>query len=204
MRPLRNCDFCTDDALGTFEVLPPELEPTEAEQQRLALCEECKGRLEGVIEPLLARLETSTREDEPTDERTPTEITIGGEGTVEESTGAENPEGNSLGDGIESRETAADSSHERDLLEEDGTAGDDPNDLLGTDEDEPGGKTRPPRAYAKVMRLLRNREFPMKRTAVEELAAGAYDLEAHEAAAIVDHAVDEGEFLEDGGTLRRP
>ncbi|MHC3436866.1 hypothetical protein ACYJ1Y_01930 [Natrialbaceae archaeon A-gly3] len=186
MRPLRNCDFCTDDALGTFEVLPPELEPTEAEQQRLALCEKCKGRLEGVIEPLLTRLDASTREDEPADERTPTEITIGGEGTVEES-------------------TDADSSHgEEDRLSEDGTTGDDPNELLGTDEDEPDRKTRPPRAYAKVMRLLRNREFPMKRAAVEELAAGAYDLETHEAAAIVDHAIDDGELLEDGGTLRRP
>ncbi|ELY87439.1 hypothetical protein [Natrialba taiwanensis] len=61
-----------------------------------------------------------------------------------------------------------------------------------------------PRAYPKVIRLLRNREFPMGREAVESLAAGAYDLEAEEAEAIIEHALERDEFTERGGELHRP
>ncbi|RQG97459.1 hypothetical protein [Natrarchaeobius oligotrophus] len=63
---------------------------------------------------------------------------------------------------------------------------------------------RPPRAYAKGVRLLRNRDFPMERDAVEQLIAGAYDLEAEDAGAIVDHAIENGEFADRNGTLHRP
>lgn len=55
MRPLRTCDFCDADALGTFDVVPPELEPTEAERRRAVLCQSCKQRLEVLLEPLVAR-----------------------------------------------------------------------------------------------------------------------------------------------------
>jgi len=41
MRALRNCDFCADDAVGAFEIVPPELEPTEAEQRRVVCCSDC-------------------------------------------------------------------------------------------------------------------------------------------------------------------
>lgn len=55
MRALDTCDFCGADATGTFEVLPPELEPAEDEQRRVLLCEGCATRLETLLEPLLAR-----------------------------------------------------------------------------------------------------------------------------------------------------
>ena len=55
MRQLRACDFCGDDALGAFEVVPPELSPTEAEQRRVVLCQACRATLEELLEPLLAR-----------------------------------------------------------------------------------------------------------------------------------------------------
>ena len=62
MRQLRRCDFCGGDAAGVYEVLPPELSPTEAEQQRLMLCSDCAGTLETVIDPLLERLGVETGE----------------------------------------------------------------------------------------------------------------------------------------------
>ncbi len=43
----------------------------------------------------------------------------------------------------------------------------------------------------------------MEREAVETLIAGAYDLESHETAEIVDHALENDEFLERGETLHR-
>lgn len=56
MRELRSCDFCDGDALGTFEVIPDELSPTETEQRRVVLCRDCRETLETVLEPFLARL----------------------------------------------------------------------------------------------------------------------------------------------------
>ncbi|MFC3959642.1 hypothetical protein [Halovivax cerinus] len=55
MHQLRTCDFCGDDAAGTFEIVPPELNPTEAEQRRIVLCTDCKPTLEELVQPLLAR-----------------------------------------------------------------------------------------------------------------------------------------------------
>lgn len=56
MRALQRCDFCGDEAVGTFEIVPHELEPTDAEQRRVLLCPDCETRLEGLLEPLLDRL----------------------------------------------------------------------------------------------------------------------------------------------------
>ncbi|MGQ4556510.1 hypothetical protein [Halobellus sp. GM3] len=56
MRQLRSCDFCGGAAAGVYEVLPPELSPTEAEQRRIVLCADCLETLEAVLDPLLARL----------------------------------------------------------------------------------------------------------------------------------------------------
>ena len=63
---------------------------------------------------------------------------------------------------------------------------------------------RPPTGYGKVLRLLQNREFPVKRDTAEALAAGAYDLETHEVDAIMEYALDRGEFVEERGKLKRP
>ncbi|MDS0297182.1 hypothetical protein NDI76_00310 [Halogeometricum sp. S1BR25-6] len=56
MRQLRSCDFCGEDASGIYEVLPAELSPTEDEQRRVVLCDDCLQTLETVVDPLLARL----------------------------------------------------------------------------------------------------------------------------------------------------
>ena len=73
MRQLRSCDFCGDDAAGVYEVLPPELSPTEAEQHRVVLCSDCVGTLEAVVNPLLERLGVDTGGDDtdPTPEGSP-------------------------------------------------------------------------------------------------------------------------------------
>lgn len=246
MRELRSCDFCGDDAAGTFGVVPPELEPTEAEQRRVVLCPDCKDRLERLLEPLLARAGI----DGETERTTATSHGDAGSepGTVvasaDESTrrrardsspnatvsGTEGSDGDAgpdpdpaLEDGITVERSSppetdddGDGSTDEDATD---TIPDEPVDDGPNGPDDTGGQresaddgaatarqstTRPPRAYSKVVRLLRNREFPMKRSAVENLAAGAYDLESHEVEAIVDYAIDDGEFVEDRGTLSRP
>lgn len=61
----------------------------------------------------------------------------------------------------------------------------------------------PPSGYHKVMRLLRNRELPMARSAAEELASSAYDMGAARASEIVDAAIERGVLVEEGGQIRR-
>ncbi|QSX00712.1 hypothetical protein [Haloterrigena alkaliphila] len=238
MRELRSCDFCGADAVGTFAVVPPELEPTEAEQRRVVCCNDCKDRLETLLEPLLARAgvdvgdrsgdesgggETAGESgavvasaDESTRKRSRTsspnatvsDADAGITDSASDTDGAddESPSDSVLEDGIsfernesDESETAAATQADDEAIDFDESATDETNDDSGS-----GDATRPPNGYGKVLRLLRNREFPMKRSAVENLAAGAYDLEADEVDAIVDHAVENGEFVEKQGKLRRP
>ncbi|WP_265109377.1 hypothetical protein [Halosolutus halophilus] len=267
MRALRSCDFCDAEAVGTFEVVPPELEPTDAEQRRVVLCRDCSRRLDTLLEPLLARLGadgTAATGSGPvvatTDASTATRThssssnaaegdggdadrstvdaddTVNGTGVAGTATGSD--EGGSI-DGITVEHDAQSGETDRDsgfggndstaseagadaTAETDGdetTAADtadaeangdeasaDRDGESGTDAVAAATATRdhPSKAYAKVVRLLRNREFPMERDAVESLAAGAYDLENHEVEAIIDRAIEDGEFTEDGRLLRRP
>lgn len=58
--------------------------------------------------------------------------------------------------------------------------------------------------YNKIMRLLQNREFPVERAEIVDVAASAYDLSAAECAEVIDLAVDRDLLDEDGGHLYRP
>jgi len=235
MRELRTCDFCTADAVGTFEIVPPELEPTEAEQRRVVCCPDCRDRLETLLEPLLTRLgaDDSTDGSHPESEsvvttadsatatrsRTPSSNATISDAAADERAAPDTSDRESAGDEPDSETSESDpSTDEADAdadtaslaggitLERDEQPDDtasEPADAVD-DAEAPPSSASPPRAYNKVIRLLRNREFPMQRRAVEELAAGAYDLESDEAEAIVEYAIEDGEFAENRGELRRP
>ncbi len=238
MRALQTCDFCGADAVGTFEVIPPELEPTDTEQRRVVLCPDCKARLEDLLGPLLSRLdadsagESAKTPPERTDDHAARSMTpesavdASREATaVEERATATADSDESEGESqtpTPSNDNADDAgTHATPALESgitfdsagtrDGeetsdpaepTAADDSSD--DTAEESVSQKQRPPAAYGKVIRLLQNREFPMARSAVEGLAAGAYDLESHEVDAIIEYALENGEFVEERGELQRP
>lgn len=232
MRAVNTCDFCSEPAVGVFEIVPESLEPSEREQRRTALCESCQQRLETLLEPLLERATGGSRAGRAT-------------GAVDSSQSASlEPERNTAdGDGADGNGPAVDGSERGKpnaplndepggVLLEPGSAPSD--DSTATEENEAGaaqatdGDTQgssdepvspkpdsstgdetadesstPPRAYGKVRRLLRNREFPMARADVEGLAAGAYVLERHEVDAIIEYAIEQGELVESGGKLRR-
>ncbi|WP_247003451.1 hypothetical protein [Halosolutus gelatinilyticus] len=291
MRALRRCDFCAGDPVGTFEIVPSALEPTEAEQRRAILCDDCKNRLETLLEPLLVRAgvdadapgseldggETEESDvataDESTTERSratssnaavsapsavdsadarddakstddrggetggdadadasSTPSTTGGI-TVEHadrdaaaSSGSDADDSNATAIGSSSAiDAATDRSSESDDENGDDSGADDadrdaPGDSPadGATDEQPaddsnatGGPSastaaskRGLRTYAKVVRLLRNRKAPMDRRAIESLAANAYDLETREVEAIIDRAIENGEFVEEEGVLR--
>ncbi|MEY7850352.1 hypothetical protein AB7C87_14270 [Natrarchaeobius sp. A-rgal3] len=256
MRALRCCDFCGADAVGTFEIVPPELEPSEDEQRRVVLCPDCRDRLEALLEPLLVRAgatrgrddaegasagdgesdspkttvvsanEPSTRRspshgrtssDGETDSDSRTGITLGRDDEADgnDSDADEPEEGDGDAESVRSVEASAGTtaraeepspnttdSNER----ESGSTADSGQSATNATSATPSGsgeQARPPQGYAKAIRLLRNREFPMERAAVETLIAGAYDLESHETEKIVDHALEDDEFVERDGALHR-
>ncbi|WP_137291070.1 hypothetical protein [Natronorubrum halophilum] len=259
MRELRTCDFCAGDAAGTFEIVPPELEPTEAEQRRVVCCSACRDRLEALLEPLLARAGvggagagtddrgggpeerlTTADETDEADDASGAVVASANDSTQKQprtsSPNATVSDGDSdtdsrigsvLEDGItferseaaasdaDGEETDADGANETttedttvEAAAEDGAnesaTADDSSDAAVDDPTDDDVTSRPPAGYGKVIRLLQNREFPIQRNAVENLAAGAYDLETHEISAIVDHALEEDEFTENRDMLERP
>ncbi|QLG60764.1 hypothetical protein [Halorarum salinum] len=99
-----------------------------------------------------------------------------------------------------------------DADESDGAVGADGADEAGTEsDDETAGKdgrperSRPgePDEFRTVMRLLNNREFPVDRAEITDLASGAYELEVSEVEAIIDHAIERDVLAENRGKLTK-
>lgn len=59
-------------------------------------------------------------------------------------------------------------------------------------------------AYRKVIRLLQNRDFPVRRVEIEELAMNAYQLGPQECSGAIDTIVQKGLLVEEDGMLHRP
>lgn len=212
MRALQSCDFCGDDAVGTFEVVPENLLQSETDQRRVALCEHCRTTLEDVLEPFLDRdgavadeqvdgeHVTDAESTEPTDDgdiQRPTTAAVDANARAE---------GIAIGRADESDDTGnAESaeSGERDDVDTDPLAADDGVDEETAEADETADVGDEPDQFRKVMRLLSNREFPVDRAEFAELTAGAYELEDAHVTRIIDHAVDRGVVVDDAGTLRR-
>lgn len=92
---------------------------------------------------------------------------------------------------------------------DDADAGDDGStdaDAEGEDDSPTDANTDPseePEGFRQVMRLLGNREFPVDRAEVVDLAGSAYDLDRSESDRIIDYAVENDVLEEDGGELRK-
>lgn len=236
MRQLRSCDFCGADSDGVYEVLPPELSPTESQQRRVALCADCLDTLETVVEPLLDRLGVESAEDGEGGERGRVErgrtersdsrgsnapMMAGGDpngGLSEEASDpvsgdhgddrsrTADPETSGIADAADEeagsplREADAEDAGEREAAGDGTDAGDEDGEENAGDD---AAAAEEPPQFRKVMRLLNNREFPVDRTEVEELASGAYDLDDDHVRDIIDYAVERGVLADDGGTLRR-
>ncbi|WP_411967557.1 hypothetical protein [Haloferax sp. YSSS75] len=224
MRELRSCDFCGTDAVGVFEVLPPELTPAD-DQRRVVLCDHCRETLTDVIEPLLTRLGVDSQVEVPDD--SPAEA-----GLSAATSGMES-DGDAVSVGVDSMDPAPTPPEPADHASPDDDPTDDTADPLDDDAvqaedgDEADAETEPPEAsepdepttaddedesdtpseppqFRKVVRILQNREFPVERADVEALASNAYDLDDEQVAEIFDYAVERGLLVDDDGTLRKP
>ncbi|PSQ08688.1 hypothetical protein BRC93_14550 [Halobacteriales archaeon QS_5_70_15] len=213
MREVRTCDFCDEEAAGTFEVVPPERDPS-GEGRRMVLCPTCRDTLDSVLEPLLDREGT---EGVPETTAEPGTTTVVAEPAGDEPAGDE-PAGDepepSPGDGAggngRDRGPASDgASPENRGPRGDVESGESGGEPTGGDLEEPlGGRPRSarsgtPSGYRKVVRFLEGREFPMDREEAETLAAEAYGIDRQAVAAAIDHAVKHDRLREAGGKLRQ-
>lgn len=223
MREVRTCDFCGDQAAGTFEAVPPEADPDD-EGRRVVLCPGCRDTLASVVEPLLG----SAGQDSTASGGTGTTTVVAepdrepeGETGAEPSDGpdAESPaepgpspgsaDGVSPagGDGDAGGEGSRGSRGSTDRETNVGEASDDEGSVESVEsvEEASGRRARrgTPRGYRKVMRFLENRDFPMDREEAETLAAEAYGMDAESVSAAIDHAVKHDRLRDVSGELRQ-
>lgn len=208
MRALQSCDFCGDDAVGTFEVVPDEFLRSDADQRRIALCDHCKTTLEGVLEPFLrndARAVGNEQGDSDPVTESPTAEAVEEGETVQSPTSAAvdataRAEGISIGRTGDSSATENGGSDESaPLAADEGVVSEESDD----GEDNASDVGDEPDQFRKVMRLLSNREFPVDRAEFAELTAGAYELDDEHVSRIIDHAVDRGVIVDEKGTLKK-
>lgn len=208
MRALRNCDFCGDQAVGTFEIIPDELDPTEAERRRVVLCGSCKDTLQTLIEPLIERAgRNADRQRSPESgesSATGDETNTGEDRTNDLIESSSDEDGSLLGETDDaSPEGSAPEDSDPEGTEDDGERSSDESDASSqTAQSSESVKNDRPDNYGQVLRLLRNREFPMTREEVVAIATSAYQLDARNVEAIIDEAIDRGEFAEADGRLQ--
>lgn len=208
MRALRNCDFCGDQAVGTFEIIPDELDPTEAERRRVVLCDSCKDTLQTLIEPLIERAgRNADRQRSPENgesSATGDETDTGEDRTNDLIESSSDEDGSLLGETDDaSPEGSAPEDSDPEGTEDDGERSSDESDASSqTAQSSESVKNDRPDNYGQVLRLLRNREFPMTREEVVAIATSAYQLDARNVEAIIDEAIDRGEFAEADGRLQ--
>jgi hypothetical protein len=207
MRQLSSCDFCDATAsLGVYEVVPDDLDVAE---RRLVLCPDCRDRLDWVLEPFLDALgespasehedvtllgvsQSSTQPTPPRPDRSADDASQSDDlpsPSAEESAGPAPRTPDDETDELEREEADSDDSDPPTAAPAGPSAADRSSD------------DTPPK-YRQVMRFLGNRDLPIDRTEAETLASGAYDLDAGEAAKIIDAALERGLLVEDDGQLR--
>ncbi|MFB6218262.1 MAG: hypothetical protein ABEH77_03625 [Halobacteriaceae archaeon] len=229
MTDLRSCYFCgTAEAVEEGPAVPPALDPPDAVQQSVVLCPACREKLTAVLEPVFADGVDAAGaaagtgdggagagDDDSTDD--------GSLFGVFDADTPESPVGSDSGSGSPTPDAAASGDDDTAPAVDDGAAGDGPPvdripDSGGGDPDGAGGVESPggprgtdgadapaetPEEYYTVLRFLENREFPVARSELVGVVAGAYDLSEREVGEILDAAVDRGVLVEVGGTLAR-
>ena len=193
MTDLQSCFFCgTADEVQEYAVVPPRY-TDDGDPQVAVLCEQCKGKLLQVIEPLVDRLESAD-----------------GDATTQANSNGADPAANDASSG---QASAANRSDEDITMTPGGPEGGNgtPEQSASTNSGggpgaAVGGDTtgeQPPN-YRRAMRMLSNREFPLERSEVESMLAGAYDMETHELEAVLSHAVETGRLVEENGAFHEP
>lgn len=221
MANLESCYFCgAADDVDRYAVVPSRFDPTEDEQRSVALCPTCFEKLRTVIDPLVSRIDGgstgaprsagaggaggaggrtgSSAPSGPSDASPPSGASRG----AEQSGAATGGEGNGDGSARERGRTDAGSTDAAEDAPADSTDRAD-RPRSGVSEERQAardtlrmGQGKPP-GYGKVMRLMENRTFPVRRGTIEEIANDAYGIDPGQVDDIVATAVEEGRLAVD-------
>ena len=216
MEQLSSCYFCggaLDVSLSEYPVVPKRLRPGAEESKTVVLCQSCRRKLGTILEPVV---EATGGEPLPDEDRSadmdeagvdgqldPTEISDANEtetahpfdGESEWESVATRGEAKSDDDQTDPvTDSAAESNAEQapESDDADAAAG---SDGTGTNDDPELTRLE----YSKVMRLLENREFPVDKAEIREVAESAYDIGPGEFDAVVDAAVERSLIGEENG-----
>ena len=223
------CGGALDVSLSEYPIVPKSLDPEAEQQGTVVLCSTCREKLATIIEPAVEAAKADAREasepvadagttaDEPTTTDSVVEPADDGSLLGDDSTSA--PEREPLeqsarkGEPTPERDaveaTAADTTDQRTAEStEDGDTGTAATGAgsgdAGSSENSDGSADGPSLTkleYNKVMRLLKNREMPVDRAEIREVAINAYDLEGEQFDAIIDAAVDRDLIGQTNGQL---
>ncbi|MEF8828893.1 MAG: hypothetical protein V5A49_07645 [Haloarcula sp.] len=210
MDQLSSCYFCggaLDVSLSEYPIIPKSLDPAAEEQGTVVLCPTCREKLATIIEPAVEAAKADARETaEPAVDAGPTEPPGGlddsGTRPAEDPTTTDNvvepaDDGSLLGNDTAS---AAEAGEKKAA----GAATETGSEGAEKSEDSADGGDGPSLTkleYNKVMRLLQNREMPVDRAEIREVAVNAYDIEGEQFDAIIDAAVDRDLLGQENGQL---
>lgn len=219
MADLNACYFCGaagSTALEEHPVVPRALDPDDAHQRTVVVCPNCREKLDAVLDTIVEAVDDVPEEDPPWGSH------AGVPGAAKPATDrAADPSGEPDPDAIEppgSLDGMVDPDGSDGSPAEGvstggagGAAGDDEAgeaheaaaEADAATDGEAGGPPITP-TTRKVARLLRNREFPVDRVELEDLAQSAYELSANEAEEAVETIVAHGMLDDEGGELRKP
>lgn len=223
MDTFSSCYFCgaaLEDPLGSYRL----------GETTVVLCHPCHSRLETLLDAADATVETEALEDsaavesgstsgesssrdrsadeEPRpsiDRATPDPDTADAESaapTGDDPAAAPDDEtGNAAADDTDPGENAADPGSTAETAPASGSEASADDASADTDGDATDVELSA-REYRKVLRLLRNREFPIDREEIETVAANAYGLSRAECVAVIDAAIERGRLKETADGLR--
>jgi hypothetical protein len=194
MDRLFSCYFCgvaPDESLRDYPLAPGEGDPTAV----VTLCPTCRRKLEAVLSTVTAS-DTGAAADSDTVTETAAEVRAADDAGGE----TQQPRASDVTDALGSAETSDETAVRPEASD---TAGgrESGGEPAG---DDSAANTVSTLEYNKVMRLLQNREFPVDRTEIVDLAANAYELTERECREIIDVAVDRGLVDQEAGKLVRP
>ncbi|WP_336336852.1 hypothetical protein [Haloarcula brevis] len=212
------CGGALDASLSEYPIIPKSLDPAAENQGTVVLCSTCREKLATIVEPAVEAARADAREAVAASDPSPAESS-GPSGDSDTSTDGERAvdgviepaeDGSLLGDDGASvaersrRPAKTDSTPESDPAET--ASADAPDERAaasaeanaeGSDgdagENADGAADSPSLTkleYNKVMRLLQNREMPVDRAEIREVAVNAYDIDGEQFDAIIDAAVD--------------
>jgi len=209
MDQLSSCYFCggaLDASLSEYPVVPKRLRSGTAESKTVVLCQSCRRKLGTILEPVV---EATGGESLPDDDQSADmdEAGIDGLDPSDISDANETDEDHPFDDESEWESAAAREEAKTDG--EENASGDTTEPAAGTDDAESATESDETEAnkdpeltrleYSKVMRLLENRQFPVDKAEIREVAESAYDIDPGEFDAVVDAAVERGLIGEENG-----